>query len=67
MEHPITDFYLGFFVCLFVLFCFEWFSLSSKFTCTDAIEESSHHNHLKGHCCLAQDHQHSSKYSHKIV
>lgn len=42
-------------------------SSCSRFTCIDAIEQSCHHDHLKGRCCLAQDHQHSSEYSHKIV
>lgn len=41
--------------------------MQTRFTCVDAVQETSHHDHLEGHGSAAEDHQHGACHGHQIV
>lgn len=43
------------------------FSMRTRFTCIDAVQEASHHDHLEGCGSAAEDHQHGARHGHQIV
>lgn len=43
------------------------FSMRTRFTCVDAVQEASHHDHLEGSGSAAEDHQHGARNGHQIV
>lgn len=43
------------------------FSMRTRFTCVDAVQEASHHDHLEGRGSAAEDHQHGARHGHQIV
>lgn len=43
------------------------FSMRTRFTCVDAVQEASHHDHLEGRGSAAEYHQHGARNGHQIV
>lgn len=43
------------------------FSVRTMFTCIDAVQEASRHDHLEGRGSAAENHQYGARHGHQIV